>query len=106
MKPDNSLNKPDPMAEDSLELSFEHQQVLTEILEDYSNNPSNSNKYRYQLFAQIDEYLNVYTTNKIIEELEAAGVPDYFYWNKDGRNITVGERIAELKALNHRKENK
>ena len=88
MKPDNSLNKPDPMAEELLKL------------------PLGKNKPLCWDMDVLVAFINAYTTNKIIEELEAAGVPDFFYWNKDGRNITVGERIAELKALNHRKENK
>lgn len=36
------------------ELTFCEQQQLTEILELYRSNPSNSNKYPYQLFAEID----------------------------------------------------
>ena len=98
MKLDNSLNKPDPMAEDSY-------QILVGLVDDVR-----MAERRYQdidpIINAAEAAINAYTTNKIIEELEAAGVPDYFYWNKDGRNITVGERIAELKALNHRKENK
>lgn len=39
------------------ELTFKQQQEITEILEQYRSNPSNSNKYRYHLFAYIDELL-------------------------------------------------
>jgi hypothetical protein len=40
------------------ELTFEQQQEITKILELYRTNPSNSNKYRYQLFAYIDDLLS------------------------------------------------
>jgi hypothetical protein len=43
--------------EQEIELTFAQQQELTKILELYRSNPSNSNKYRFQLFAQINEYL-------------------------------------------------
>lgn len=39
------------------ELTFEHQKEITRILEGYRSNPSNSNKYRYELFAYIEEHL-------------------------------------------------
>lgn len=44
------------------ELTFEQQQEITKILELYRRNPSNSNKYRYQLFAYIDDLLSAPTT--------------------------------------------
>jgi len=38
-------------------MTFEQQQEVTRILEAYRANPSNSNKYRFELFAYIDELL-------------------------------------------------
>lgn len=38
-------------------MDFEQQQEITKILEQYRNNPSNSNKYRFELFAYIDKAL-------------------------------------------------
>lgn len=39
------------------ELSFDQQQDITQILEAYRSNPSNSNKYRYELFEYINDLL-------------------------------------------------
>lgn len=38
---------------ESNDLTFEQQQEVSVILENFRNNPSNSNKYRYELFAWI-----------------------------------------------------
>lgn len=37
------------------ELTLGQQQDITDILENYRNNPSNSNKYRFELFAYIND---------------------------------------------------
>ena len=36
------------------ELTFEQQQEISRIIENFKNNPSNSNKFRYELFAYIE----------------------------------------------------
>jgi hypothetical protein len=46
--------------------------------------------------------INAYTTNKIIEELE--NIPRVSDFNNEVDEY-INKRIAELKALNHRKEN-
>lgn len=43
--------------DDPDELTFEQQQEITKRLEGYRSNPSNSNKWRYDLFAYINEQL-------------------------------------------------
>jgi hypothetical protein len=40
------------------ELTFEQCQEIDKYLEDYKNNPSNSNKYRIGLHAYINEILS------------------------------------------------
>lgn len=58
-----------------LELTFEQQEEISELLEGYKNNPSNSNKFRYNLFAYIDEVMQqaiIKAMNEAtIKELEA-----------------------------------
>lgn len=39
------------------ELTVDQQEHITQILEGYRSNPSNSNKFRYDLFAYINELL-------------------------------------------------
>jgi hypothetical protein len=46
----------------SKEMTFEQEQEVTRILEGYRSNPSNSNKFRYELFAYINELLVTPTT--------------------------------------------
>jgi hypothetical protein len=53
--------------EEATELTFPEQQRLTEILEQYRSNPSNSNKYRYHLFAEIDAIM----TERVDTHIEA-----------------------------------
>lgn len=36
-------------------LTFEQQEEISAILENFRKNPSNSNKYRYELFAYIED---------------------------------------------------
>lgn len=45
------------------ELTFEQQKEITRILEGYRANPSNSNKFRYELFAYIDSILESQKAN-------------------------------------------
>jgi hypothetical protein len=92
MKPDNSLNKPDPMAEELLKL------------------PLGKNKPLCWDMDVLVAFINAYTTNKIIEELEQAlsnyERTDFESGGSDLHQHYLRNRIAELKALNHRKENK
>jgi hypothetical protein len=38
-------------------MTYQEQKEVDRILEDFRNNPSNSNKYRYELYAYIDELI-------------------------------------------------
>lgn len=42
----------------SKELTFAQQQEITKRLEGYRSNPSNSNKWRYDLFAYIEDLMS------------------------------------------------
>ena len=90
MKPDNSLNKPDPMAEELLKL------------------PLGKNKPLCWDMDVLVAFINAYTTNKINEARidEAQYISDMFPTSPDIPQDAIIEHIAELKALNHRKENK
>lgn len=54
------------------ELSFEQQQDITKILELYRANPSNSNKYRFELFAKINSIISHHTQEAVESRREAA----------------------------------
>jgi hypothetical protein len=64
---ERDINVPSKVGE---ELTFEQQEELTHILEAYRNNPSNSNKYRYQLFAKIDEYIASHAPAALLDRVE------------------------------------
>jgi len=93
------------LTHDPAELTFEQQKELTAILEDYRNNPSNSNKYRYNLFAKIDEYLAQATRRAEVEgairELENLGfdkrLDDPILYCGEDRQVPRKDRIEALK---------
>lgn len=55
---------------DKAELTFEQQQEISQLLEQYSKRPSNSNKIRYQLFGYIDQHTEKRVAEARIDELK------------------------------------
>jgi hypothetical protein len=87
---------PDPIAEDD---------SLDEILRPFSIHRS---KYKTGIGTvarkQLNKKLEVYTTNKIIEELERLPIHDYGDTGSYEAYVVIRDRLAELKVLNHRKD--
>ena len=51
------------------EITFEQYQEIDKYLEDYKNNPSNSNKYRFGLHAYTANLIAIKETERAIKEL-------------------------------------
>lgn len=66
------------------ELSFDNQTDITGILEYYRSNPSNSNKYRYELFGYIDRILE--SRKRALLAAIRAELPDGSYEHEEYRN--------------------
>lgn len=49
------------------EMTFEQQKEVTTILENYRRNPSNSNKFRFELFAYIDALIQQVSDQRVRE---------------------------------------
>lgn len=85
-----------------IELTFEQCQEVDKYLEDYKNNPSNSNKYRTGLHAYINELITSEVTkavNQIIGEDES--MPEWGIASKEKteyRNELRDEQRQKLKA--------
>lgn len=79
-------------------MDFEQQQEVTKILEDYRNNPSNSNKYRFELFAYIDKALEQAEQAARVDELERLGGyrPNGIADDQMLMGIDINERLAQL----------
>lgn len=83
------------------ELSFGQQQEITGILEAYRSNPSNSNKYRHDLFAYVDRRIRQETIKAQIAEI--GRFSEWYYFDRcDGKKQPIenykDDRIATLEA--------
>jgi len=78
------------------ELTFEQQQEITVILEAYRANPSNSNKYRFELFEYVNKLMEsslLQDRKRLIERLETGGV---------GKDLKISDSNTNLeKTLAH-----
>ena len=87
----DSLNKPDPMAEDSW--------LEVDVVQ------ARGSRIFAKLSPESKAAINAYTTNKIIEELVNFRNADFDPNKTLAQTLMyVDARIAELKALNHRKD--
>jgi hypothetical protein len=70
-------------------MSFEQQQEITAILESYRTNPSNSNKYRFELFAYIDKILAAHQAE--VERIIGPDEP----MRQEGYRVAIGNESFE-----------
>ena len=95
-----SLSTSSGQDELSDELSFEQQQDITKILELYRSNPSNSNKYRFELFAKINSIV-AHHTKEAVEAAREKAIDDCIavVRNKQLEDAEeLAKRMSELAA--------